>query len=390
MPRLKILISGGGIAGLTAALALAKFNHRIEIYECAETIEPLGAGIQISPNAFHVLKSLELDEEIIKLSGVPNAIIMMNAIKGTKLTSLPLGFDIQDKYHAPYLVIHRADLHTVLLEKCKLHPDININFSSELIDAAMHRNGVTVLIKSTDVISEHLGDILIGSDGVHSNVRSRVLELDAPKYTGKVAWRGLIAQEHIRSAELMTNTKGWLSPKAHAVTYPIRNGAFLNVVIVTQDNKEKNKKVISNQTLKEQFSHWSEEFTSLLDHEPDWTGWPLYETASPRKMVEGKIALIGDAAHTMLPFAAQGAAQAIEDAHVLAKCLDEDNNLEDALKTFEKIRLPRVRKVIKAARNNGRIYHLSAPFSNMRNLAFKMIPAQRLLQKQDWIYRWRP
>ena len=172
MTRRKIFINGGGIAGLTAALCLAKTGNNISVFERASELEPLGAGIQISPNAFHVLSDLGLGEELIAAGDVPNAIIMMNADKGTKLATIPLGFDVHDKYGAPYIVIHRADLQNILLKACHDNPDISLKFGSEITDAAIHKNGITALIQSDAIISEEVGDILVGADGVGSRIRT--------------------------------------------------------------------------------------------------------------------------------------------------------------------------------------------------------------------------
>jgi len=390
MIRRKILINGGGIAGLTAALCLAKAGNRVDVYERASNIEPIGAGIQISPNAFHVLNSLGLGEQLIQAGTAPNAILMMNALNGKQLARLPLGFDIHDIYGAPYIVIHRADLQNILLQACQKHHDISVSFGMEIIDAALHENGVTALVKSGVETREQTCDMLLGADGIHSNVRKNILDLAAARYTGKIAWRALVPINQIKIPEAATNTIVWLGAKAHCVTYPVGSGEYLNIIAVTQEKDESKAKVISQSSLIKRFSHWCEECKAMLAVEANWTGWPIYETRSINQMVYKKVALIGDAAHAMVPFAAQGAAQAIEDAHVLATCISQNQEIEKALKTFEVQRLPRVRKISKTARKNGNIYHLSGFPAYIRNFGMQRISGERLLQKQDWIYRWKP
>ena len=227
MTRHKIIISGGGIAGFTAALCLAKAGHRVDIFERSSAPSELGAGIQISPNAFHILRKLGLSEKLLNAGMAPTAIMIMNAMNGKNLARLPLGFDIEDTHGAPYIVIHRADLQNILFEACNAHADISIRFGAKMIDAAIHENGATVMIETQGQTSEHLCDILIGADGIHSSVRHDILDLPEAVYTGKIAWRALVPANEVRLSGVMSDTYGWLGPKAHAVTYPIRNGEYL-------------------------------------------------------------------------------------------------------------------------------------------------------------------
>jgi len=390
MPRRKILISGGGIAGLTAALCHARQGDQVRLHERAGSIEPLGAGIQISPNAFHVLRELGLGKELRVLGDQPNAIIMMDALKGHALNRLPLGIGMEDVYQAPYLVIHRADLQKLLLKACEDTPDIELFFSSEIMDAAPHSNGVTALVQSGEEIHEQVGDVLIGADGVHSQMRHSVLGFPKAKYSGKTAWRALVPADKVSDHQSLENTVVWLGPRAHAVTYPVRQKQFMNVIAVTQEaNAEGISRILPGE-LSEKFSCWHSTFTDVFRKDVEWTAWPLHAMDPPSMMATKSIILIGDAAHAMLPFAAQGAAQAIEDAFVLAQCLSGNGNMQTAIDEFQKQRLPRVRKVVKTARSNGKIYHMTGPFAAARNLAIKSLSGKRLLQKQDWIYRWKP
>lgn len=389
MSRRKILISGGGIAGLTAALCLSQNGNRVELYERASTIQPQGAGIQISPNAFHVLAKLGLGKALRVLADQPKAIIMMDALKGSELNRLPLGMDIEDKYEAPYLVIHRADLQQVLLEACKRDNNIEVSFSSQVVDAVPHLNGVTVMIQTNNGTQERLGDILVVADGVHSTIRASSMELPKASYSGKTAWRALIPASEVSNPLALENTFAWLGPKAHAITYPVRQKAFLNVIAVTQETDPAKTTHAFPSQLAKKFSHWDGSFTDVFKTDVEWSGWPLFEMPAPELMSAKTFAFIGDAAHAMLPFAAQGAAQAIEDAHVLAQCLNETQASEKALSQFQKIRLPRVRKVVNTARSNGRIYHMSGILASSRNMALRILPGKKLLEKQDWIYRWK-
>lgn len=389
MTRHKIIISGGGIAGLTAALCLAKAGNRVDVFERASAPSAFGAGLQLSPNAYHVFKKLRLSAKLLAIGSAPSAILMMNAMNGKNLTRLPLGFDIEDSHGAPYIVVHRADLQKMLFEACNEHPDISITFGAEIIDAAIHENGATVMIGSAQQTNEKLCDILVGADGINSCVRNNILGLPKAVYTGKIAWRALVSASDIKLPETMSNTLVWLGPKAHAVTYPVHNGETLNIIAVTRERDQTKANEISKDMLLEKFSHWCEDFKNMLAIDAQWTGWPLYETGDITLMAEKNVALIGDAAHAMLPFAAQGAAQAIEDAAVLAQCLSSDMGRQEALIKFESQRLPRVKRVVKTARRNGQIYHLSGVSASARNLVLSKVPGKKLLQKQDWIYSWK-
>jgi len=388
--RRKIIISGGGIAGLTAALCLAKNKNRVEVHERAITFDKLGAGIQISPNALHVFDSLGLGKEIRSASDAPNSIVMMNAKSGKQLASIPLGIAFEDKYEAPYLVIHRSDLQDILLSACKNHPEITINMGCEIVDAVSHPNGITAMVKKEYDISEVIADILVAADGIHSNIRTNSLDLPEANYSGKIAWRALIPAQMIDNNTALNNTMAWLGAKAHVVTYPVRKKTFLNVIAVTQEKTANDFAEIFGSVLQKKFFDWDDEIADLFLKANEWTGWPLYEMALPNKMAHGNIASIGDASHAMLPFAAQGAAQAIEDAHVLAYGLSAEKDIETALEKFEKARLPRVREIMKTANRNGRIYHLSGIMAASRNFVLGTLSGEKLLQQQDWIYRWKP
>lgn len=389
MASLKIFISGAGIAGLTAALCLAKQGHRVEVFERMPVLQEHGAGIQISPNAFHVLNSLGLGKHLREQSEMPNAIFMMNAKTGQAITTLPLGLEFEDKYSAPYLVLHRADLQKILLDACEENAKINIHYGQEVVDATSHMNGVTALVKSNE-IHEKIADILIGADGVHSQIRKHALGLPQAVHSGRTAWRTVISNPKLDDNRALNNTMVWLGSKAHAVTYPMRNKSALNVIAVTQEKETQKTQGIKSEELYRKFSHWDESFSNIFSEKTIWTGWPLFETPMPKKMASGHIALIGDAAHAMLPFAAQGAAQAIEDAYVLASSLSNEQTIEAALLHFEKVRLPRVREITKTASRNGRIYHLSGIMAASRNLVLSKLSGEKLLQQQDWIYRWKP
>jgi len=384
-----ILISGAGIAGLTAALCLAKQGFHVEVFEKSEGFETIGAGIQISPNAFSVLQSLGLGNQLRNIATIPEAISIRKASSGKEITRIPLGLSATKRFGYPYVVIHRADLQNMLFAMCKEERAIKVHFSSEIIDIATHQNGVTVLTENNRKTKECHGMAMVIADGIWSNLRSNILGLNKAGFKQKIAWRALIPAQNINEIFSLEDTMLWLSKAAHAVTYPVRGGKYLNVIVITPSENDQNTGEIPASELKKQFKKWSPDFQTLFDGRASWTGWPVYEMQNIEALADGPIALIGDAAHAMLPFAAQGAAMAIEDAAVLAKELAATSDVSQALNTYEQKRLPRIKKVAKTARQNGEIYHLG-PFESIpRNLVMRYSPGSFLLGRQSWIYKWR-
>jgi len=383
------VINGAGIAGLTTALCLAAKGRKVVVFEKAEGFEMLGAGLQLSPNAMHVLNELGLNRWIDQVSSEPNAIEIANGITGSRLASLPLNGKFKEKFGAPYKVIHRADLQNILFNACKSHPDIDVCFSSEVLEMAPYGRGVTVMFNQSNEINEMQTAGLIIADGVWSKLRTEVIGLEKPEYSGKVAWRALLPAN---SDSQETCTRVWFGPKSHVVSYPVRSGNYQNLVIITDGPETSGKKSITIELdeLKSKFSNWQGDFLPLLNQKARWTGWPLFEMQKIDRVAYGPVALVGDAAHSMLPFAAQGAAMAIEDAAVLASEVSSREHVSDAFTAFEKQRVPRVSKVAKTARANGRIYHLSGIRSDLRDLGMWLTPAAILSARQDWIYSWRP
>ncbi len=399
--RRTVLISGGGITGLTAALCLAKAGFRTDIFEKAEGFETVGAGIQISPNALNILDEIGLSDQLKSVAVAPSAIRVMAAISGREITKIPLGSSIIKRYGVPFLVVHRADLHQVLARAVHENPDTNLHLNASVEDLAIHANGVTGMVFKDGQMMEYPASALIAADGVWSKLRqSHFLEKPA-SYSGLIAWRGLIATDQLPGSHDLENTQLWLARDAHAVSYPVRNGRHLNIVVITKDKAgktieagERNWSQSATATeLKAKLPLWCDEFCSLLSYRTRWTRWPLYHNAKTRNWLRGPTAMAGDAAHAMLPFAAQGAVMGIEDAAVLGNCMAEvmleDVSIEDALSKFQKLRQPRIRRAEKLAISNGRIYHLPQPFATARNLGMKLLGGERLLARQDWLYGWQ-
>ncbi len=386
--RRTIIISGGGISGLTAALALAKTGHRIQVLERTSKPDTAGAGVQISPNAYRILANLGLERKLKTIATAPGSIELRNAQTGKQIAEVPLGYAASNRYGVPYLVGHRADIHAILVNACKDHPEIDLQMSSEVIDVVAHRNGVTALVRQLTGVNEVVGKALVVADGIGSRIRRQTLGLQRPAYSGSTAWRALVPIVGERDGATHENTHLWLGPGSHAVTYPIRSGRHLNVVAISNEEEPSKLDKPNVRILKERYADWHEDFTWVFDSKAQWSVWPLFEVNEIKPMVSGPIALIGDAAHAMLPQAAQGAAMAIEDAAVLALQVEEHDNIEQAFRAYQGARIPRIRRTMRLARTNAAIYHLKQPLSSCRDFALKFMSGQRLLARQDWLYNW--
>ncbi|MFZ1814234.1 MAG: FAD-dependent monooxygenase [Rhizobiaceae bacterium] len=396
-----ILIAGGGIAGLTAALCLSRSGFRVDVMERAEGFETIGAGLQISPNALSVLAMLGLDRAIKNLAVAPSAIRVLSGRTGGQITAIPLGASAIERFSMPYLVVHRADLQQILASACKDDPDISLHLDCTFHDVAAHANGVTALVGHRETNVEMHGMAMIGADGVHSQVRQLAMGGSAAVDTGFNAWRALIPSDVLGGSEDRENTRLWLHPRAHAVAYPVRNGRYLNLVAFIRNREGERDSgnglaatERSSAEMAASFEGWHESFLDLLRHKARWTVWPLLRAPSGGPWAQGRVALIGDAAHAMFPFAAQGAAMGIEDAATLAGCLaaasEDQDSVSSALVAYESKRRARVRRVANISHVNGLIYHLPEPLAMFRDLFMKAAGGRRLLARQDWIYQWRP
>lgn len=385
-----LLIAGGGIAGLTAALFLADAGFRIEVFERSEGVEHTGAGIQLSPNALYVLNQLNLLNQVKSVATAPLAVNMYAAFTGEMLNSMPLGTSVLDRYELPYLVLHRADFCQILTKACEEHPDINLHLGSEVIDAVPHANGITAMVFRHDTIEEFIGKALIAADGISSKFRTEYLEEQPAKYSGHVAWRGLIPAEHLDRSRL-DNVEVWFSPDTHGVCYPVRNNRYLNVVLTCEEPDPREKILLKGPLpiLQEETKNWDQKFTSMLNHNTRWTRWPIYEVNPAKNWCVDRLVLIGDSAHAMSPHAAQGAAMAVEDAFILSQCLAELEDVDRALLKYTKLRKPRISRAAKMAKKNQKIFQMGTPISHVRDFVLRSMPQNSLLKRQDWLYRWR-
>jgi len=383
----RVLIAGGGIGGLAAAIALGRRGIETEILERSQFTEETGAGIQLGPNATRALAALGVLDAIEPHAFRPEAIVIYDGISGRKLSSMPLGKHAEQRYGAPYLTLHRADLHAGLravaqsLAPAVLRP----GFELTAIDA----QGGDVVALAVDG-SEAEGASLIGADGLWSTVRPLISPAASLRFTGASAWRARLPRGNLPPPFDAPVVGLWLGPGTHIVHYPVRGGGDLNVVAITEGGAERQgwNQPGGAETLLASFTRWTKDSKSLLERAEGWRSWSLFRLAPLRSWSAGPIALLGDAAHPVLPFLAQGAALAIEDAVTLAACIEAwPGDPPAAFRRYEELRRPRVARVQRLSRRYGWLYHVRGPLRPARNLILERRSEETALRRFDWLYR---
>jgi salicylate hydroxylase len=389
--RYPIVIAGAGIAGLTAALTLAASGFRVIVAERAQELSEVGAGIQIAPNAGRVLARLGLDKAMARAAIEPEAIDILDGVSGRRLTAVPASA-FHRRYGFPYRVIHRADLQSVLAAAVRRVPAVRLHLGTVVEDSKPQADGLLVRLKHHDGGEVVQAAVLVGADGVWSSLRQNVPRSAGPRPIGRTAWRALIAGDVAASLTDMKRVGLWLGPDAHLVTYPVAQGKAFNLVAVVAEQWERPGWNVPGEAaeIREHFAGWCRAARQLIDAPIAWQKYALAPVDPDGPWVSERTALIGDAAHAMVPFLAQGAAMAIEDAAVLAASLYGAGDVAAALRAYEAVRKPRVTRVWRAARQTGDTYHVGAGMGALRNAALTIGGARLVLSRTDWIYRWAP
>ena len=386
--RKQVVIAGGGIGGLAAALACARQGVSVQLLERAAQLSEVGAGIQIGPNVTRILQAWGLQDALARVAAFPQRLQARDAQTGQVLGSLRLGERVQALYGAPYATIHRADLHALLWDAAQA-AGVQTALGQTIAGWSESTEGVVVQSASGQ---SWQADALVGADGVWSTVRQQLLA-DAPaRFTGHLAFRALVPQADLPSALRSDEITVWMGPSLHVVHYPVQAGRALNVVAIVHGEKPANPHGWDHaghaDTLMQAMGHVGADLRQRLEAIPAWRLWALHDRApvsAASQMAQGRVALLGDAAHPMRPYLAQGTGMAIEDAQVLAQCLAQGTGrVTQRLQAYADQRWARNAQVQARAIRNGQIFHAQGLVAMGRNLSMRLM-GERLMDV-PWLY----
>ena len=384
----KVVIAGGGIGGLAAALACARRGLPVQLLERAAQLSEVGAGIQIGPNVTRILQAWGLGDALAQVAAFPKRLQARDARTGQVLGSLRLGERAQALYGAPYATIHRADLQAMLHTAVQA-AGVQVRLGQTVQGWRETTGGLQVNTAEGPSVQ---ADALIGADGVWSAVRQQLLGDPPARFTGHLAYRALVAQAdlpaHLRSDQVTV----WMGPRLHVVHYPVRSGQWLNWVAIVHgakpDQAQDWDQAGNNQALMQAMGAVGADLHERLASVPAWRQWALHDRApmaGAHDMAQGRVALLGDAAHPMRPYLAQGAGMAIEDAQALAQCLSAGNATVPAqLQAYAQARWARNARVQARAIRNGRIFHAQGAVALGRNLSMRLM-GERVMDV-PWLY----
>ncbi len=385
-----VLISGGGIGGLTAALAFQKLGHQVTVLEQAHVLEEVGAGLQISPNGMRVFEALGVSARVEKDAFRPRAQELRFGKGGARILTIPLREASHARWGGEYLHVHRADLVEALGGALQDRQPGAVQLDRRVVSYTQDETKVFAHLDTGESIS---GDLLVGADGIHSAIRGQMMGPDRPRYTGHVAWRAVVPVSELGADAPPETACVWVGAKRHAVTYRLRRGSVANLVAVVESKEapvESWTATGGREQALEDFNRWSPVIRTMLEKAAVLNRWALYDRMPLDTWSDGRAVLLGDACHPMLPFLAQGAVMAIEDAYVLARLVSQNDSLGTALSAYETVRKPRTTRVQAGARRNAALFHRGDPISQLATfgpiwLAGQLLPAFAHGQ-YDWIY----
>ena len=371
-----MLVAGGGIGGLAAALCLARKGIETRVFERQQAFAELGAGIQISPNASRVLHHLGLADGLRSCAFLPQATEFRSWRSGRLVSRSELGEAATADYGSPYYHVHRGDLLRLLVSAAEQSDHVALHADAEVTGFEAMAEGVCATVVG-DKETSHDGAALIGADGIHSTMREHLFGSSSPTFTGNIAWRALVPSERLPAGLVRPVATVWWGPRRHFVHYYVSGGALVNCVCVVEVGRESGWEVESwtergeLAELQGDFAGWHGNVQTLIERmdAASLHKWALFDRPPSRQWSKGPVTLLGDACHPMLPFMAQGAATAIEDAAVLASCLANAPNVSTAFNRYAALRQQRTAWIQGLARRNARVFHLSGLAAWARNRA---------------------
>jgi 3-hydroxybenzoate 6-monooxygenase len=384
----QVLVAGGGIGGIASALALVRRGFRVKVLEQAPQLGEIGAGIQLGPNGFAAFDALGIGVIARARAVYTDEMVMHDAVDETLVGRIPTGAAFRERFGNPYAVIHRADVHSSLLEGAQATGRIEIATSTQVQRVEQDDNGVTVFdVKG----GQHRGVALIGADGVKSAVRRQYVG-DEARVSGHVVYRAVVEKKDFPK-DLQWNAAAiWVGPNCHLVHYPLRGGEQYNVVVTfhSHDKEEWSVRKGSRDEVQRYFEGICPKARQLIDLPKDWTRWATADREPIRQWNYGRATLLGDAAHPTLQYLAQGACMAMEDAVTLGEALRaRDNHFGKAFELYQRSRVARTARIVLSAREMGRIFHAKGVERMVRNDLWKGRSQERFYDAMEWLYGWK-
>jgi salicylate hydroxylase len=382
-----VLIVGGGIGGLAAALALAATGRAAHVLEQSTRFGEIGAGIQLGPNVFRMFERMGLTEAVEAVAFFPESLMMRDSTTGDLVTSIPVGSkEFRARFKYPYAVIYRADLHALLLEACQRSPLITLSTSTKITGHRDHGDHVVV---ATESGKSYEGAALIGADGLWSGVRAQIVNDGPPRVSGHIAYRAVLPIDAVPEAWRPNSVVLWGGAKHHFVHYPLRRGQIFNLVAVFHsDHYEEGWDTYGDPAeLTERFRDAHPQVKGLLEKIEAWRMWVLCDREPVKQWSKGRVTLLGDAAHPMLQYLAQGACMAVEDAIVLAdQVVAAKGDFETAFQAYQQARYLRTGRVQLTARYYGEAYHASGVTAELRNMMLGNRKPDQAFEGLGWLY----
>jgi salicylate hydroxylase len=384
--RTRILIAGGGIGGLATALGLAQKGIASLVMEKASQLGEIGAGIQLGPNAFHCFDRLGVGEAARAMAVYIDRLRLMDAMADGEIMHVDLGETFRARFGNPYAVVHRGDLHGVMLKACHAHDLVELRTSAEVVGYEQEGDGVVARLATGEVVR---GGALIGADGLWSNVRRQVTADGAPRVSGHTTYRSVIPTEQMPEDLRWNAATLWAGPKCHIVHYPLSGWKVFNLVVTYHNDAPEPVagQPVPIEEVRKGFTHICERAQTIIRHGKDWRMWVLCDREPTDRWVDGRVALLGDAAHPMLQYMAQGACMAMEDAVCLADSMATAASLEAGLTRYRDRRVLRTARLQLMSRAMGdHVYHPAGPHAALRNAIMTAKSQGEWLDNLQWLY----
>lgn len=383
----RIVIAGGGIGGLAAAIGLAQKGIRSIVLEKAHEMGEIGAGIQLGPNAFHAFDALGVGDQARAMAVYIDNLRLMDALTGEEITRIPLGDDFRARFGNPYAVVHRGELHGVFLRACRMHPLVELRTSAAVVGYAQDDESAAAILES----GEHVrGRALIGADGLWSRIRVQMLKDGPPRVSGHTTYRSVIPTEEMPEDLRWNAATLWAGPKCHIVHYPLSGWKQFNLVVTYHNDAAEPVagRPVSHAEVARGFEHVHPRARQIIDKGRDWKLWVLCDRDPALTWTDGRVVLLGDAAHPMLQYLAQGACMAMEDAVRLAHELGQGgDDLPAALMRYQDARHLRTARVQLQSRAVGEhVYHPAGAHAALRNAVMRARPPQGWHDQMAWLY----